>query len=71
MIHHFQWKEIQKNVVRSEWAFSFYYGGSYYTGIYHKDGSIDWGTMDVDVKTKEKLEPLVHDLMLYHVYEKH
>ncbi|WP_100371897.1 YheE family protein [Bacillus sp. FJAT-45037] len=71
MISHFQWKEIRNNLVRQEWAFSFYYQGQYLTGSYHKDGSMTWGQPTPSVEQRQELEPRIHDLMLYHVYEEH
>jgi hypothetical protein len=71
LISHFQWKELRNNLVRREWAFSFFYAGSYLTGTYHKDGSIDWNHPVPTEDKKKELEPKVHDLMLYHVYEEH
>ncbi|MGO4887513.1 DUF5342 family protein [Anaerobacillus sp. MEB173] len=71
MISHFQWKVIKDNLVRSEWAFSFFYSGSYYKGTYFKDGSIEWQGLKPDEKVLKDIELHIHDLMLYHVYEKH
>lgn len=71
MLSHFQWKELRNNLVRREWSFSFYFEGTYFTGVYHKDGSIDWGDLSLSDERKKRLEPQIHDLMLYHVYEQH
>ncbi|KHF39167.1 YheE family protein [Halalkalibacter okhensis] len=71
MLAHFQWKELRNNLLRREWAFSFFHEGQYMTGVYHKDGSIKWGDSSLSSEQKAKLEPFVHDLMLYHVYEQH
>ncbi|MCL7747022.1 YheE family protein [Halalkalibacter alkaliphilus] len=71
MLVHFQWKELRNNLLRREWAFSFFHEGQYMSGIYYKNGSIKWGDSNVSSQKKEKLEPYVHDLMLYHVYEQH
>ncbi|ARK29150.1 YheE family protein [Halalkalibacter krulwichiae] len=71
MLSHFQWKELRNNLVRREWAFSFFFDGNYITGIYHKNGEIDWGEANLTSNQKEILEPQIHDLMLYHVYEQH
>lgn len=71
MISHFQWKELRNNLARREWSFSFFHEGQYVTGIYHKNGTVEWnGPLLTDEKRKE-LEPHIHDLMLYHVYEEH
>ncbi|WP_332694080.1 DUF5342 family protein [Halalkalibacter lacteus] len=69
MIAHFQWKS--NNLVLREWSFSFFHEGQYITGMYYKDGQIDWGPSALTAKTKMKLKPYIHDLMLYHVYEQH
>ncbi|GAE35657.1 DUF5342 family protein [Halalkalibacter akibai] len=71
MISHFQWKELKNNLVRSEWAFSFFHEGHYYTGTYFKDGSINWNQDTLTLEKKKLLEPKLHDLMLFHVYENH
>ncbi|MFB5663170.1 DUF5342 family protein [Alteribacillus sp. HJP-4] len=69
MISHFQWAERINNLVRKEWSFSFYFKGTYFTGIYNMDGTIDWnGSVPAE---HEKLEAGLHDLFLYHVYEDH
>ncbi|MFC5713587.1 YheE family protein [Thalassorhabdus alkalitolerans] len=70
MISHFQWKELRNNLVRREWAFSFYYKGTFYKGTYYKDGTIEW-TLKEPENEKEKVEQQIHDLMLYHIYEDH
>ena len=71
MLSHFQWKELRNNLVRREWSFSFYFKGTYLTGVYHKDGTIDWGHVEISDEKKNILEPQIHDLMLFHVYEQH
>jgi hypothetical protein len=67
MLTHFQWKSSN----RREWSFSFFYEGQFISGIYYKDGKIDWSHSMLTDESKKKLEPRIHDLMLYHVYEKH
>lgn len=69
MITHFQFKELANNFIRREWGFSFNYEGQYITGKYYKNGKIDWNHPLTDNQIKI-LEPRIHDLMLYHVYEK-
>ncbi|WP_017728707.1 YheE family protein [Halalkalibacterium ligniniphilum] len=69
MISHFQWKERRNNLVRREWTFSFFHAGTYYTGIYFKDGSITWNQPDPATEQQPLFESQIHDLMLYHVYE--
>ncbi|MDT8862043.1 YheE family protein [Alkalihalobacillus sp. MEB130] len=71
MLVHFQYKELRNNLLRREWSFSFFYEGRYMTGTYYKDGRIKWNDDDLTLEKKEKLEPHIHDLMLYHVYEEH
>jgi hypothetical protein len=71
MLSHFQWKELRNNLLRREWFFSFFCEGQFITGIYYKDGSIDWGNTILSEEKKKWLEPKIHDLMLFHVYEEH
>ncbi|BAB04862.1 YheE family protein [Halalkalibacterium halodurans] len=71
MISHFQWKELRNNLLRREWSFSFFTQGTYYHGIYDKEGAIHWGTPAPSDALKQTLEPKIHDLMLYHIYEEH
>ncbi|TWI56194.1 YheE family protein [Halalkalibacter nanhaiisediminis] len=71
MISHFQWKELRNNLVRREWTISFFHKGQYITGIYHQNGTIAWNESLLTNDSKKELEPQIHELMLYHVYEEH
>ncbi|MFC0473717.1 DUF5342 family protein [Halalkalibacter kiskunsagensis] len=68
MLAHFQWKS---NLSLREWSFSFFHDGQFITGTYYKNGHIKWGQSVLTAESKKKLEPHIHDLMLYHVYEQH
>lgn len=71
MITHFQWYEKKNNWLRKEWAFSFYFKGSYYHGVYFKDGSIKWEGEQPPSNELENITTQVHDLVLYHIFEDH
>ncbi|WLR51453.1 DUF5342 family protein [Bacillus tianshenii] len=67
MISHFQYKERSKGL--AGWSFSFFYQGTRYSGIYHRDGRIEWHQPAPGEKDIEKLRSQLHELMLFHVYE--
>ena len=69
MISHFEWKSLYETDKIPGWKFSFYYDRKRYTGIYHRDGSINWVTLTPIEQTRKELESKVHGLMLYHVYD--
>ncbi|MDQ0254195.1 hypothetical protein J2S74_001570 [Evansella vedderi] len=71
MLTHFHYKEIKNNLINQEWSFSFYYKQKKYLGNYYKDGTIKWDNPSPKEEDKKFLETCVHDLMLFHVYEKH
>ncbi|WEG12056.1 DUF5342 family protein [Pullulanibacillus sp. KACC 23026] len=69
MFTHFTYQPfIASESRRREYQFSFYYKGTYFQGIYHFDGSIDWQN-EPDEADKKALISQIHELMLYHVYE--
>ncbi len=71
MFSHFQFKEIATN---SRWKkayeFSFFHQGAHYRGYYHPNGKIDWYEPKPPSEWKDKFQSQVHELMLFHVYEK-
>lgn len=71
MLSHFQWKPLNKNLLKLSWEFSFYYHGTYYQGVYYNNGNIEWFHTELEEETRKVLEAKVHELMLYHVYEEH
>lgn len=69
MIQHFQFKNMYENNQLPGWTFSFYFSGTKYTGIYHKDGRIEWTCPNPSADKEEILKKQLHELMLFHVYE--
>lgn len=67
MISHFQFTERSKGL--AGWNFSFFYKGKRLSGIYHRNGSIEWHG-DGPSTDHEKLQSQIHELMLFHVYDK-
>ncbi|MCM3162011.1 MULTISPECIES: YheE family protein [Metabacillus] len=69
MITHFQYKPLFKQAKLPGWRISFYFRGSHYDGIYHKNGQIEWGSVTPLKEDETKLQTQIHELMLFHVYE--
>lgn len=67
MIQHFKFKSLYGNDQLPGWRISFYYKQQFYEADYKKDGSIEW----VREKPEEitNVENMIHELMLFHVYE--
>lgn len=67
MIQHFKFKSLYGSAQIPGWRVSFYYNQHYYEADYKKDGSIQWvGEKPENITSVEKM---VHELMLFHVYE--
>ncbi|PQD95546.1 hypothetical protein CYL18_09695 [Pradoshia eiseniae] len=69
MISHFTFQSLYQTEKIPGWSFSFYYEGKRYTGVYHKDGSIEWTNNLPSESSLKELESRLHELMLYHVYD--
>ena len=69
MISHFEWKSLYETEKIPGWQFSFYFEKKRFMGVYHKDGSITWMGDFLTEQAKKELEPRIHELMLYHVYD--
>ncbi|WP_147533102.1 YheE family protein [Bacillus marasmi] len=70
MISHFQFQPLYENSQLPGWKFSFYFKKQHYTGIYHQSGNIEWTTSHPNEDDEKKLSAQIHELMLFHVYEK-
>ncbi|WP_174730541.1 YheE family protein [Mesobacillus harenae] len=70
MITHFQFKPLFDNAQLPGWRFSLYFHKKKLMGIYHQDGKIEWTSNKPDAESQSKLESQIHELMLYHVYDK-
>ncbi|PPA72423.1 YheE family protein [Jeotgalibacillus proteolyticus] len=71
MIQHFQYKPMYENRDLPGWTFSFLWNGHRVSGIYHKAGEIEWTSVlpFSDQESEEKVKQMLHELMLYHVYD--
>ncbi|MCM3586040.1 YheE family protein [Mesobacillus maritimus] len=70
MFTHFQIKPLYENTDIPGWRFSFYYLKQKYSGIYHQNGQIEWKDIQPTDEQQQKLESQIHELMLFHVYDK-
>jgi hypothetical protein len=70
MISHFQFKSIYEHQQLPGWTFSFYFQKQKYTGIYHPNGEIEWTSAVPQDEHESSLKGQIHELMLFHVYEK-
>jgi hypothetical protein len=69
MFTHFHWKPLFASERLPGWSFSFFFQKMYYTGIYNKDGSIEWTSQEPPAQYKNQVVSHIHELMLFHVYE--
>ncbi|QPC45967.1 DUF5342 family protein [Mangrovibacillus cuniculi] len=67
MFTHFQVKSLFENREIPGWSFSFFAQGEKVHGTYEKDGTINWGN---EPRERSDAEKFVHEMMLFHVYEK-
>ncbi|TLS38027.1 DUF5342 family protein [Pseudalkalibacillus caeni] len=70
MFSHFQIKKIGNSPVKPHWEFSFFYQGAFYKGLYSHKGEIEWYESSPAEEIAKKLESQIHEMMLFHVYEK-
>jgi Family of unknown function (DUF5342) len=69
MITHFQYKPLYKDQKLPGWSISFYLKNQLYKAVYHRDGNIEYTGAEPDVNDLAELSSMIHELMLYHVYE--
>ncbi|WP_210364685.1 YheE family protein [Bacillus sp. REN3] len=69
MITHFQFKPLFANKEMPGWRFSFYHNKLKYTGMYHRNGDIEWTSNKPPEQYEEALKTQIHELMLFHVYD--
>ncbi|MEK4230697.1 YheE family protein [Solibacillus sp. FSL H8-0538] len=69
MIQHFSFKPIFENIQIPGWTISFFYKQQRYNAEYKKDGSIVFIGATPATDDLTAVEKLVHELMLFHVYE--
>ena len=70
MITHFQFKPLFENKDMPGWHFSFYFKKLKYAGIYHQNGDIEWTSEHPSEEYIEQLKSQIHELMLFHIYDK-
>ncbi|PLR81187.1 hypothetical protein CVD25_01730 [Bacillus canaveralius] len=70
MLTHFQYKPLYANNQLPGWTFSFYLQKKKYEGIYHQSGKIEWTSIEPNQEIIADVQSQIHELMLYHVYEK-
>lgn len=69
MLQHFQFKPLYENSQLPGWSLSFFYKQQRYVAEYKKDGTIHWiGTKPADQELAA-IEKMIHELMLFHVYD--
>ena len=69
MIQHFSFKPLFENSQIPGWSISFFYLNQRYLAEYHKDGSIRYISEVPSEEQRDKVEKMIHELMLFHVYE--
>ncbi|KGR75749.1 YheE family protein [Ureibacillus sinduriensis] len=69
MIQHFHFKPLYKNDLLPGWAISFYYKQQLFRAEYKKDGQIAWLGDKPAEEHISSVEKMVHELMLFHVYD--
>ncbi|MBD8033933.1 MULTISPECIES: YheE family protein [Solibacillus] len=69
MIQHFSYKPLFENSQIPGWSISFFFEQKRYAAEYYKDGSIQFIGESPSEEQREKIEKMIHELMLFHVYE--
>ena len=69
MIQHFSYKPLFENSQIPGWSISFFFEQNRYVAEYDKDGSIQFIGEGPPEEKKEKIQKMIHELMLFHVYE--
>lgn len=69
MIQHFSFKPLYENTQLPGWALSFFYKQIRYNAEYKKDGTITYIGEQPPTENKATVEKMIHELMLFHVYD--
>ncbi|MFX3624166.1 MAG: YheE family protein [Ectobacillus sp.] len=69
MFTHFQWKPLFASDALPGWSISFFFQGAFYKAIYHKDGSLEWTSLQPPEQHEKQIISQIHELMLFHVYD--
>ncbi|AJK86451.1 MULTISPECIES: YheE family protein [Lysinibacillus] len=67
MIQHFSFKPLFENTQLPGWTVSFFYQRVRYSAEYLKDGTIQW--TGPTPPNEEDVKKMIHELMLFHVYD--
>lgn len=67
MLQHFTYKPMFENSQLPGWIISFFYQNERIEGEYQPDGTIQWLT--APPANEETVKKMVHELMLFHVYD--
>lgn len=67
MLQHFKYERMFPNSELPGWIVSFHYEGQKYFANYEEDGTIRWE--QTPPSNVEQCEKMIHELMLFHVYE--
>lgn len=70
VLQHFTFQPVFSKKRRKNYRFSFFHQGTYYRGLYHYNGTIEWDEPDPLEEDRGSLESQIHELMLFHVYDK-
>lgn len=70
LLTHFQWKPLYCDDSLPGWSISFYFKKHLYQAIYHSNGNIEFNGTQPAEEDKENLSAMIHELMIYHVYDK-
>ncbi|HET7627351.1 MAG TPA: DUF5342 family protein [Bacillales bacterium] len=71
MIQHFTFKPVRTDgSFRRSYRISFYHEGTCFRAVYRYNGQIDWKDPKPEVSKRKTLESHIHELMLFHVYDK-
>ena len=69
MIQHFKLKPLFRNSQIPGWAINFFYTHQRYQAEYYKDGKISFIGDTPAADQLPKIERMIHELMLFHVYD--
>lgn len=69
MIQHFSYKPLFENSQIPGWVIQFFFQQQRYNAEYYKDGSIQFIGATPSAEQFAKVEKMIHELMLFHVYE--
>ncbi|ATP41802.1 hypothetical protein CSE16_18140 [Solibacillus sp. R5-41] len=69
MIQHFSYKPLFENSQIPGWSIQFFFQQQRYHAEYYKDGRIQFIGTTPSAEQLATVEKMIHELMLFHVYE--